>query len=39
MAIRAALLNIAAKLAHRLAAANTPEQCGALVDAEVRAQS
>ena len=35
--VRAALLGMAAKLAHRLAAAVTPEEAGALVDTEVRA--
>jgi hypothetical protein len=35
--VRAALLAMPAKLAHRLAAATTPEECGRLVDAEVRA--
>jgi hypothetical protein len=35
--VRTAALGLASKLAHRLAAATTPEQCGALVDAEVRA--
>jgi phage terminase Nu1 subunit (DNA packaging protein) len=34
--VRTALLGMASKLAHRLAAATTPEACGALVDAEVR---
>jgi hypothetical protein len=34
---RAALLGMAAKLAHRLAAATTPDEAGALVDVEVRA--
>jgi hypothetical protein len=34
--VRTALLGMAAKLAHRLAAATTPEECGALVDTEVR---
>ena len=34
--VRTALLGIASKLAHRLAAATTPEACGALVDGEVR---
>ena len=34
--VRTVLLGIASKLAHRLAAANTPEACGALVDGEVR---
>jgi hypothetical protein len=35
--VRTAFLGMAAKLAHRLAAATTPEACGALVDTEVRA--
>jgi hypothetical protein len=35
--VRTALLGMASKLAHRLAAAATPEACGALVDGEVRA--
>jgi hypothetical protein len=35
--VRTTLLGIASKLAHRLAAATTPETCGGLVDAEVRA--
>jgi hypothetical protein len=35
--VRAALLAMPSKLAHRLAAAKTPEECGALVDGEVRA--
>jgi hypothetical protein len=34
--VRTGLLGMASKLAHRLAAATTPEACGALVDAEVR---
>jgi hypothetical protein len=34
--VRAALLGMASKLATRLAAATTPEACGALVDGEVR---
>jgi hypothetical protein len=34
--VRTALLGMASKLAHRLAAATTPEAAGALVDAEVR---
>lgn len=34
--VRSALLGLASKLAHRLAAANTPEAAGALVDQEVR---
>jgi hypothetical protein len=34
--VRTALLGLASKLAHRLAALQTPEECGALVDAEVR---
>lgn len=33
---RTVLLGIASKLAHRLAAATTPEACGSLVDGEVR---
>jgi hypothetical protein len=35
--VRTALLGMAAKLAHRLAAAATPQEAGALVDHEVRA--
>jgi hypothetical protein len=35
--VRTALLGMASKLAHRLAAATTPEAAGALVDTEVRA--
>jgi hypothetical protein len=35
--VRTALLGLASKLAARLAAATTPEACGALVDTEVRA--
>ena len=35
--VRTTLLGIASKLAHRLAAATTPEACGSLVDVEVRA--
>jgi hypothetical protein len=35
--VRTTLLGMASKLAHRLAAATTPEACGALVDTEVRA--
>jgi hypothetical protein len=35
--VRTAMLGLASKLAHRLAAATTPEACGALVDTEVRA--
>jgi len=35
--VRTGLLGVASKLAHRLAAATTPEACGALVDIEVRA--
>ena len=34
--VRTAMLGLASKLAHRLAAASTPEECGALVDGEVR---
>jgi hypothetical protein len=34
--VRAALLGMPSRLAHRLAAAATPEEAGALVDAEVR---
>jgi hypothetical protein len=34
--VKAAFLGMAAKLAHRLAAATTPEACGTLVDNEVR---
>jgi hypothetical protein len=34
---RTVLLGIASKIAHRLAAATTPEACGSLVDVEVRA--
>jgi hypothetical protein len=34
--VRTALLGMASKLAHRLAAANTPEACGTIVDVEVR---
>jgi hypothetical protein len=34
--VRTALLGMASKLAYRLAAATTPEACGALVDGEVR---
>jgi hypothetical protein len=34
--VRTALLGMASKLAHRLAAATMPETCGALVDGEVR---
>jgi hypothetical protein len=34
--VRTALLGMASKLAHRLAAATTPESAGALVDNEVR---
>jgi hypothetical protein len=34
--VRTAMLCVASKLAHRLAAASTPEACGALVDNEVR---
>jgi hypothetical protein len=34
--VRTAMLGLASKLAHRLAAATTPEACGALVDGEVR---
>jgi hypothetical protein len=34
--VKAAFLGMAAKLAHRLAAATTPEACGVLVDTEVR---
>lgn len=36
-AVRAALLSMPAKLAHRLAATQTPEEAGALLDLEVRA--
>jgi predicted transcriptional regulator len=36
-AVRAALLAMPSKLAHRLAAATTPDEAGALVDVEVRA--
>jgi hypothetical protein len=35
--VRTGLLGMTSKLAHRLAAATTPEACGALVDTEVRA--
>jgi hypothetical protein len=35
--VRTGLLGLASKLAHRLAAATTPEDCGRLVDVEVRA--
>jgi hypothetical protein len=35
--VRAAFLGMSAKLAHRLAAATTPHEAGALVDGEVRA--
>jgi hypothetical protein len=34
--VRTAFLGAAAKLAHRLAAATTPEACGRIVDTEVR---
>jgi hypothetical protein len=34
--VRTAFLGMASKLAHRLAAATTPEQCGSIVDGEVR---
>jgi hypothetical protein len=34
--VRTAFLALASKLAHRLAAATTPEQCGSIVDVEVR---
>jgi hypothetical protein len=34
--VRTAMLGLASKIAHRLAAATTPEACGALVDVEVR---
>jgi hypothetical protein len=34
--VRTGLLGVASKLAHRLAAATTPEAAGALVDTEVR---
>jgi hypothetical protein len=35
--VRTGLLGLASKLAHRLAVATTPEDCGRLVDTEVRA--
>jgi hypothetical protein len=34
--VRAGFLGLASKLAHRLAAATTPEACGTIVDTEVR---